>query len=287
MAIISYLLPLFLLLIIISSASANFQRDVEITWGDGRGQIKNNGELLTLSLDKSSGSGFQSKNEYLFGKIDMQMKLVPGNSAGTVTTLYLKSPGTTWDEIDFEFLGNSSGDPYTLHTNVYTQGKGDKEQQFKLWFDPTADFHTYSILWNPQRIIFTVDGTPIREFKNMESLGTLFPKNKPMRMYSSLWNADDWATRGGLVKTDWSKAPFTATYRGFKQEACVWSNGKSSCPNGSKQGTTGTSGSWLSQQLDSTAQQRMRWVQRNYMIYNYCTDSKRFPQGLPKECLAA
>ncbi|CDY25903.1 BnaC09g32750D [Brassica napus] len=257
----SYLFPLFLSLIVISSVSANFQRDVEITWGDGRGQITNNGELLTLSLDKSSGSGFQSKNEYLFGKIDMQMKLVPGNSAGTVTTLYLKSPGTTWDEIDFEFLGNLSGDPYTLHTNVYTQGKGDKEQQFKLWFDPTADFHTYTILWNPQRIIFTVDGTPIREFKNMESVGTLFPNNQPMRMYSSLWNADDWATR-----------------------ACVWSNGKSSCPNGSGQGT---SGSWLSQELDSTAQERMRWVQKNYMIYNYCTDTKRFPQGLPKECLAA
>ncbi|KAL2456926.1 putative xyloglucan endotransglucosylase/hydrolase protein 23 [Abeliophyllum distichum] len=253
----------------------NFHQDFDITWGDGRGKILDNGQLLTLSLDKASGSGFQSKNEYLFGKIDMQLKLVPGNSAGTVTAYYLSSQGSTHDEIDFEFLGNLSGDPYILHTNVFSQGKGDREQQFYLWFDPTADFHTYSILWNPQRIIFSVDGTPIREFKNAESLGVAYPKNQPMRIYSSLWNADDWATRGGLVKTDWNEAPFTASYRNFNANACVSSS--SSC-------TSSSSNSWLNEELDSTSQERLKWVQKNYMIYNYCSDSKRFSQGVPPEC---
>ncbi|XP_058198790.1 probable xyloglucan endotransglucosylase/hydrolase protein 23 [Rhododendron vialii] len=262
-------------------SAGNFYQDMDITWGDGRAKILNNGNLLTLSLDKTSGSGFQSKNQYLFGKIDMQLKLVPGNSAGTVTAYYLSSQGPTHDEIDFEFLGNLSGDPYILHTNVFSQGKGNREQQFYLWFDPTADFHTYSILWNPQSIIFSVDGTPIREFKNAESNGVPYPKNQPMRIYSSLWNADDWATRGGLVKTDWTKAPFTASYRNFNANACVWSNGKSSCTSSSK---SSASNSWFSQQLDSTSQGRMKWVQKNYMIYNYCTDVKRFPQGLPQEC---
>ncbi|KAH7854509.1 hypothetical protein Vadar_014639 [Vaccinium darrowii] len=259
----------------------NFYQDFDITWGDSLAKVLNNGELLILSLDKASGSGFQSKNEYLFGKFDMQLKLVPGNSAGTVTAYYLSSQGSTHDEIDFEFLGNLSGDPYIVHTNVYTQGKGNREQQFYLWFDPTADFHTYSVLWNPQTIIFYVDGTPIRVFKNSDSRGVPYPKNQPMRVYASLWNADDWATRGGLVKTDWTKAPFTATFRNFTANACTWSAGKSSC---SISNSNSTQNSWLSQELDSSSQARLKWVQKNYMVYNYCTDTKRFPQGLPLEC---
>ena len=238
-------------------------------------------------------------------------------------SLQLSSQGPTHDEIDFEFLGNLSGDPYTLHTNVFAQGKGNREMQFQLWFDPTKDFHTYSILWNPKHIMwvlkfyinkqsctiylqnqnlafsrtfeindahlgffypfsFMVDGTPIRDFKNMESRGVAFPKNQPMRIYSSLWNADDWATQGGRIKTDWTKAPFTASYRNFNADACVWSSSTSNCPS-----RKSNSADWWNQDLDSTSQERMRWVQKNYMIYNYCTDQKRFPQGLPPECSIA
>ncbi|KAM7252715.1 hypothetical protein ACFE04_008224 [Oxalis oulophora] len=251
MATCSSSLILCVLATLLVATTANFYQNIDITWGNGRGKVLNNGNLLTLSLDKESGSGFQSKNQFIYGKVDMKIKLVPGNSAGT-----LKSEGTTWDELDFEFLGNLSGDPYIMHTNVFSQGKGNREQQFYL--------------------CFYVDGTPIREFKNLESQGIAYPKSQPMRVYSTLWNADDWATRGGLVKTDWSKAPFTASYMNLNANGCVWSKGKSSCGSGS---TT-----WSNQELDSSAQQRLNWVKKNYMIYNYCTDTKRFPLGIPKEC---
>ena len=133
-----------------------------------------------------------------------------------------------------------------------------------------------------------VDDMPIRDFKNLEGKGIAFPKNQPMRLYSSLWNADDWATQGGRVKTDWSHAPFSASYRGFKADACVvTADGKPHC--GASVGTevapgTGAAGEWYNQELDLTRQQRMRWVQSNYMIYNYCTDPKRVAKGVPAEC---
>ncbi|KAK1404842.1 Xyloglucan endotransglucosylase/hydrolase [Heracleum sosnowskyi] len=280
-------MSLFLLLSILMSTqapftNADFYKDAEITWGDQRAKILNGGRDLTLSLDQASGSGFQSKNEYLFGRFDMQLKLVPGNSAGTVTTFYLSSQGAGHDEIDFEFLGNSSGSPYTIHTNVFAQGKGNKEQQFQLWFDPTTSFHTYSIVWNPQRIIFLVDNNPIRVFNNQESIGVPFPKNQHMRVYASLWNADDWATQGGRVKTDWTKAPFTAYYRNFNIKGCPKSSsGSSSCGSST---SSDSNEQWRTHELDSAGRNRLRWVQSKHMVYNYCSDKQRFANSVPAEC---
>ncbi|XP_022968916.1 xyloglucan endotransglucosylase/hydrolase 2-like [Cucurbita maxima] len=268
---------------VMAVTAGNFLQDVDVTWGGPRGKILDGGRHLTLSLDKDSGSGFQSKKEFLFGRFDVQMKLVPGNSAGTVTTFYLSSQGGSHDEIDLEFLGNSSGDPYTLHTNVYSQGKGNREQQFHLWFDPTKGFHTYSIDWSPESINFLVDNIPIRVFHNWEKIGVSYLNRQPMRVYSSLWNADDWATRGGLVKTDWAQAPFTASYRNFNANGCVASAGSSSC--GSKFSNTLKGGAQSDGgRLDAKSRNRLRWVQSKFMIYNYCTDLKRFPRGIPAEC---
>ncbi|CAN6707727.1 unnamed protein product [Malus baccata var. baccata] len=254
-----------------AASDGSFYQDFDVTFGNGRAKILNGGQLLTLNLDQASGSGFKSKNEYLFGRIDMQIKLL---------AVILRR--STHDEIDFDFLGNVSGDPYTLHTNVFSQGKGNREQQFHLWFDPTKAFHTYSIFWNTQRIIFLEDNMPIRVFNNLESVGVPFPKNKPMRIYSSLWNADDWATRGGLVKTDWTQAPFTASYRNFKANACT-SGSSSSCASTASTNSVGDS-AWQTQGLDAAGRNRLRWVQQKFMVYNYCNDLKRFPQGLPAEC---
>ncbi|GAB2291399.1 Xyloglucan endotransglucosylase protein 1 [Dionaea muscipula] len=275
------LLVLLAMLFFLTTASAgNFYQDFGNIWGGDRAKIMNNGQLMTLSLDKASGSGFQSTSRYMYGKFDMQMKLVPGNSAGTVTTFYMHSLGigSTHYEIDMEFLGNLSGQPYLLHTNIFTQGQGSREQQFYLWFDPTQDFHTYSILWNPRTIIFSVDGRPIRQFKNLESSGVPYVNGQAMWLFASLWDAEDWATRGGLVKTDWSQAPFTAAYRNFNAQACTWpSTSTTACSSSS-------TSAWINQDLDVAGQKLIKWVQSRYMVYNYCTDYKRFPQGLPPEC---
>ncbi|KAI9107979.1 hypothetical protein K1719_020852 [Acacia pycnantha] len=126
-------------------------------------------------MDKVSGSGFGSKMNYGSGFFHLRIKVPDRDSSGVVTAYYLTSQGERHDEVDFEFLGNKEGKPYTLQTNVFADGKGNKEQRIRLWFDPSADFHDYRILWNPHQLVFYVDNIPIRVYKNKSDVGVAYP----------------------------------------------------------------------------------------------------------------
>ncbi|URE31038.1 Xyloglucan endotransglucosylase hydrolase protein [Musa troglodytarum] len=248
------------------------------------------GELLKLKLDNSSGAGFASKSKYLYGKVTAELKLVEGDSAGTVTAFYMSSDGASHNEFDFEFLGNRTGEPYLVQTNLYISGVGNREQRMDLWFDPTADFHAYSILWNPRQVVFLVDDTPIRVFSNQEHRGIVFPRDQPMGVYSSIWNADDWATEGGRVKTDWSHAPFVATFRGLRIDGCEWgptATGPAEVQRCSASAWGKEGRYWWKEKameaLSVHQSHQLIWARANHLVYDYCSDPGRFATQ-PPEC---
>ncbi|PKA48843.1 Xyloglucan endotransglucosylase/hydrolase protein 2 [Apostasia shenzhenica] len=230
-------------------------------------------------MNNSSGSGFGSKLYYGSGFFHLNIKVPGRNSAGVVTAFYLHSASSQgWDELDFEFLGNLEGKPILLQTNVFTIGKGYREQRIKLWFDPTSSFHDYKILWNPYQIVFYVDEVPIRVFENKTSQGVSYP-SKPMQIQASIWNGEDWATDGGRTKTNWSYAPFFANFRGFDIDGCR--------SDGSNDATCSSSSLWWNsarfRELNHDERLAYQNVKRNYMDYDYCADRKRHPTT-PPEC---
>jgi xyloglucan:xyloglucosyl transferase len=122
-----------------------------------------------------------------------------------------------------------------------------------------------------------VDGKAIRVFKNHMDQGIPFPTWQQQRIYGSLWDAEDWATEGGRIKTDWSGAPFVTYYRNYNVTWCQPSPGVSWCGAEPKNST----------HFDLTPQEiaDLQWVRDKSMIYSYCTDHRRFnATEFPKEC---
>ncbi|WJX62534.1 xyloglucan:xyloglucosyl transferase [Trifolium repens] len=98
-----------------------------------------------------------------------------------------------------------------------------------------------------------------------------------MKLYTTLWNGDTWATRGGKVKIDWSKAPFTAEFRNFNANACIPSpsNNCLSFNGGKNKGHS------------SKTRKQLKVIHSKWVVYDYCRDFRRYARGLPYECRKA
>lgn len=235
-----------------------------------------NGRSVDLVLDRLSAAGAGSKSSYLFGGFGAWIKLPPRDSSGTVTTFYMSSPAPNHCEFDFEFLGNRTDEPFLLHTNIFVNGVGGREQQIYLGFDPSAAFHYYNFQWSKDVLVFYVDNTPIRMFRNLP--GVAYPNSKPMGMFLSIWDGSSWATQGGRVKIDWNAAPFVATYQNFRLNGCEVKAQDRNRVRWCQRSRYSAGGG-----LGMERVQQMRAVRTNQVVYNYCDDRRRYPKA-PPEC---
>ncbi|KAK2998898.1 hypothetical protein RJ639_023344 [Escallonia herrerae] len=257
-------------LICISRASVvstgDFNKDFFDTWSPSHVNTSIDGTARSLKLDNNSGSGFASNDMFLFGQIDMPIKLIPGYSAGTVVAFYT------------EFLGTVPGEPYILQTNVFVDGFDDREERISLWFDPTKDSIPIRYYGTFTRL-FMVDWIPLRTYRNHVDKGVAFPRWQPMSIKISIWNGESWATHGGKDKIDWSRGPFIASFVNYKIDASVWKGNV--CRAGSETNW------WNKDRYNSltwTQRRWFKWARKYHMIYDYCQDNNRFQNNLPKEC---
>lgn len=105
-----------------------------------------------------------------------------------------------------------------------------------------------------------------------------------MRVRGSVWNADDWATQGGRVKTNWSHSPFVSSFRSFDIDACELSPEMDDIVTKCEQ----LGQYWWDKpsfdELGRHWSRQLKWVRKKHLVYDYCEDKLRFSE-LPKECV--
>ncbi|EPS65144.1 hypothetical protein M569_09632 [Genlisea aurea] len=268
---------LFLLVSFVTGSSGNlpilsFDEGYAHLFGESNLMVLKDGKSVRISLDETTGSGFVSQDVYSNGFFSASVKLPGDYTAGVVVALYLSNADMyvkNHDEIDIEFLGNVRGKEWRIQTNVYGNGSTGfgREERCGLWFDPSDDFHQYSILWTHDLILFSVDGIPIREMKRRAAVGGDFP-SKPMSLYATIWDASDWATNGGKYRVDYKYAPFVSEYSDFVLHGC-----SADCDE-------------LAGEIPGGRERRrmMAEFRNKYLQYSYCYDRSRYPAP-PPECV--
>ncbi|XP_044470931.1 xyloglucan endotransglucosylase/hydrolase protein 9-like [Mangifera indica] len=77
----------------------------------------------------------------------------------------MSSDGPNHNEFDFEFLGNTTGEPHLVQTNLHMNGVGNRKQRVDLWFVPTKDSYTNSCQGNESWMTFTCPLGPIQFYR--------------------------------------------------------------------------------------------------------------------------
>lgn len=160
-------------------------------WVGDRASVQDGVLRLTLTDDPAedrdlSCAEVQSVARFGPGIYEARMKVpfAPGTNANFFSFIGA-SENKPHHEIDFEFIGRRPG---ALQTNYWVDGKGGNEEIVDVP-DADAQFHTYSFIWERDRLRWFIDGRLVREVDS-----TPVP-TKSQKIFFSLWSTEtlsDW-----------------------------------------------------------------------------------------------
>ncbi|KAL9111664.1 MAG: hypothetical protein Q9227_003938 [Pyrenula ochraceoflavens] len=182
--------------------------------------------LPFINYDKTNGATFSitrkgiaptltSKFYVMYGRFEVAIKTAAGQ--GIVSDVILQSDDQ--DEVDLEWVG---GQGTQVQTNYYSLRNRDPvyNQGFTkdIGSNLQSDFHTYTVDWTADRLIFGVDGKPIRTVNSTDD--DQYPRT-PMKITMGLWAGGDSANAQGTIDwaggvTDYSKGPFNMSIKSVK-----------------------------------------------------------------------
>ncbi|KAE8377414.1 concanavalin A-like lectin/glucanase domain-containing protein [Aspergillus bertholletiae] len=151
----------------------------------------------------------------MFGHVEFVIKAAPGT--GIVSSAVLQSDDL--DEIDWEWLG---GNNVLVQSNYFGKGNTDSFNRGATHNNVGNhdDFHTYTIDWTSQQIVWQIDGKTVRVLTPDTAATNQYPQT-PMMVKVGVWAGGDPNNPQGTIdwaggKTDYSAGPYTMYLKSLK-----------------------------------------------------------------------
>ena len=163
------------------------------------------------------GVEMRSRDTLTYGKVESRIRFAKGSGVvSSLVLIYTPWPADDWNELDIEVLGRYSDraadERHGLHRpadDAAGRAVGDADAVSRSWrrstFDPSADFHDYTIEWTPTEARFTIDGELKRTWSTHDRPAEAAPEHP----------ADDLGVvrrRAGRARSTPTTAPTSADY---------------------------------------------------------------------------
>jgi hypothetical protein len=242
------------------------------------------------------GVEIYSTNVVHFGRWETRMKAAA--TPGTVSSFFVYYPNSSasstgtpypWREIDIEVLGKSG---FGFQSNLITGTAANQttsEAYHTLAFDLSSSYHTYTLDWTPDSVVWRIDGTTVRKTtSSSQQVVDLRDSSDTYRM--NLWasNSPSWA---GTLDT--SKLPVLQIVHWMRYSAYTPNAG----PGGSNFTPSWTDsfqnintsrwafGNWTFTGNYATFTNSNAKVQNGYLVMMLSTVGKmgQFPSSFPRD----
>jgi hypothetical protein len=186
-------------------------------WKQTAGSLTYSPEGAQFTVNKKGDSPTIQSETYLhFGYVEVKCKAASGQ--GIISSIVLQSEDL--DEVDWEFIGTVSN---TVQMNYF--GKGNTTTYDRMIEAPVSnvqtEMHTYALDWTAERLIYIIDGTPVRTLNFGDANGGKNYPQTPSTVRIGIWAGGDPDNEKGVIEwaggvTDYTKAPFTMTVESVK-----------------------------------------------------------------------
>lgn len=174
-----------------------------------------NGAAFTVAMQGDAPT-LRSKWYIMFGRVEWVIKAAPGT--GIVSSALLQSD--CLDEIDWEWIG---GDNAQVQSNFFGKGitnSGGNHGAFHAATNNHDQYHTYTMDWTAEQIVWQVDGVTVRAATAADAIPGQYPQT-PMQVRMGAWAGGDPRNPPGTISwaggpTDYSAGPFTMYIKSIK-----------------------------------------------------------------------
>jgi hypothetical protein len=177
------------------SASFDFTKGASNSWTPSGSIQYSAGTGAAFTVAQHGDSPLISSNFYImFGHVEYVIQAAPGT--GIVSSAVLQSDDL--DEIDWEFLGS---DGATVQTNYFGKGNTQQYNREQTFAAPgnQEGFHTYTIDWTANHVVFQIDGNTVRTLTPENADANQYPQT-PMMIKIGAWAGGDPSNPQGTIR---------------------------------------------------------------------------------------